>query len=374
MVQESSQRKAEHIDLCRTDAVEVAPATPWDDIHLPHNALPEIDRDEVRLDTSFLGHRLAAPLVIASMTGGAEHAFTINQRLGRLAETYGLAMGLGSGRVMLEDPTQERSFRVVREVAPTAFLFANIGAAQLVAQHDQPAFPPERILHLVEVIGAQALAVHLNFLQESVQPEGDTRARGVLAAIARLVAASPVPVIVKEIGSGIGRRPAEALARVGVAAIDVGGQGGTSWALVEAERAEARGQQRKARLGRTFAGWGIPTPVAIRLVQSAGRPVIASGGIRNGLDAARALALGADLVSAARPFLETALAGEAALAEWTAAFLDELRTALFLTGSADLAAFKRLCPIITGQTATWLAQSDPPDSASRAGNLHTGQW
>jgi isopentenyl-diphosphate delta-isomerase len=257
---------------------------------------------------------------------------------------------------MLEDPEQERTFRVAREAAPTAFLFANIGAAQLVPQRDRPGYPPERLLRLVEAIGAQALAVHLNFLQEAVQPEGDANARGVLAAIGALVAASPVPVLVKEIGSGIGRRQAEALARAGVAAIDVGGQGGTSWALVEAARAEMRGQARKARLGRTFATWGIPTPVAVRLAAGAGRPIIATGGIRSGLDAARALALGAALVGVARPLLTAALESEEAPAEWTTAFLDELRTALFLTGSANLASFQTLRPIITGRTAAWLTQ------------------
>ena len=354
-----STRKAEHIELTRTDVVEVAAAAGWDDIHLLHDALPELDRDEVRLAVDFLGHRLAAPLLISSMTGGTAHAATINARLGRLAERYGLAMGLGSGRVMLEDPTQERTFRLAREAAPSAFLFANIGAPQLVPQRGRPAYPPERVLRLVEVVGAQALAVHLNFLQECVQPEGDTAARGVLAAIAALVTASPVPVIVKEIGCGIGRRQAEALARVGVAAVDVAGQGGTSWALVEAARAEARGQRRKARLGRTFAGWGIPTPVAVCLARGAGRPVIASGGIRTGLDAARALALGADLVGVARPFLQAALESEAALTEWTDAFLDELRTAFFLTGAVDLAAFQQMRPVITGATAAWLAQLDP---------------
>jgi isopentenyl-diphosphate delta-isomerase len=352
----AGRRKAEHIDLCRTDAVEVAAPCGWDDIHLLHEALPELERGEVRLDVSFLGHRLAAPLMIASMTGGVEHAATINQRLARLAERFGLAMGLGSGRIMLEDPAQERSFRVAREAAPAAFLAANIGAPQLVPQRGRPGYPPERVLRLVEVIGAQALVVHLNFLQEAVQPEGDTNARGVLAAIAALAAAAPVPVLVKEIGCGIGRRQAEALARAGVAAIDVAGQGGTSWALVEAERAEARGEQLKARLGRTFAAWGIPTPVAIRLAAAAGRPVIASGGIRSGLDAARALALGATLAGVARPLLAAALQGDEALVEWTAAFLEELRTALFLTGSADLASFHARQPVITGQTAAWLAQ------------------
>jgi isopentenyl-diphosphate delta-isomerase len=354
--QSSGTRKAQHIDLARTSAAEVAAAANWDDIHLPHDALPELDRDEVRLDMTFLGRRLAAPLMIASMTGGTEHAGAINGRLARLAERYGLAMGLGSGRVMLEDPAQEPTFRIAREAAPNAFLLANIGAAQLVAQRGRPAYTPERVLRLVEVVSAQALVVHLNFLQECVQPEGDTRARGVLAAIGALVAASPVPVVVKEIGSGIGRRQAEALARAGVAAIDVAGQGGTSWALIEAARAEAQGQRHKARLGRTFAAWGIPTPVAVRLARSAGRPIIASGGIRNGLDAARALALGADLVSVARPLLEAALQSEEALDEWTDAFVDELRTALFLTGSADLTAFHQVRPVITGQTAAWLAQ------------------
>jgi isopentenyl-diphosphate delta-isomerase len=326
-------------------------------VHLPHDALPELDRGAVRLDVDFLGHRLGAPLIISSMTGGTEHAAVINERLARLAERSGLAMGLGSGRVMLEDPTQERTFRLAREMAPNAFLFANIGAPQLVPQHGRPAYPPERVLRLVEVIEAQALSVHLNFLQECVQPEGDVNAAGVLAAIAMLVDASPVPVIVKEIGCGIGRRQAEALARIGVAAIDVAGQGGTSWALVEAARAEARGQQRKARLGRTFAAWGIPTPVAVCLARGVGRPVIASGGIRTGLDAARALALGADLVGVARPLLAAALEGEAALTEWVDAFIDELRTALFLTGSADLEALRGMRSIITGATADWLRQT-----------------
>lgn len=355
----AGRRKAEHIDLCRTSAVEVAASCSWDDIALLHDALPELERGEVRLDVTFLGHHLAAPLMIASMTGGVEHATTINRRLARLAERFGLAMGLGSGRIMLEDPAQERSFRIAREAAPTAFLAANIGAPQLVLQRGRPGYSPERVLRLVEVIGAQALIVHLNFLQEAVQPEGDANARGVLAAIAALAAAAPVPVLVKEIGCGIGRRQAEALARAGVAAIDVGGQGGTSWALVEAERAAARGERLKARLGQTFAAWGIPTPVAIRLAAGAGRPIIATGGIRSGLDAARALALGATLVGVARPLLAAALQGDEALVEWTTVFLEELRTALFLTGSADLTSFHAQRPVITGQTAAWLAQLEP---------------
>lgn len=352
------RRKDEHIDIVRDGAVEVPAPVSWDEIHLLHCALPEIDRDDVRLDLDFLGYRLKAPLVIASMTGGTERAELINRRLGAAAERFGLAMGLGSGRIMLDDPTQTASFRVAREVAPTAFLYANIGAPQLIANGGRAAYRPETILRLVEAIEAQALAVHLNYLQECVQPEGDTRARGILAAIGELVRASPVPIIVKEVGNGINRQSAQALVAAGVAAIDVGGQGGTSWALVEAVRAEAAGQQRKARLGRTFAGWGIPTAVAIRLVSGAGRPVIATGGIRSGLDAARALALGADLVGVARPLLQAALVGEDALDEWLAIFLDELRTALFLTGSVDLATFHGCRPIITGRVAEWLGQID----------------
>jgi isopentenyl-diphosphate delta-isomerase len=354
------QRKAEHIDLSRTAAAEAPAHANWDDIYLAHDALPELDRGDVHLDTTFLGHRLSAPLLIASMTGGTEAAALINRRLGQLAERHGLAMGLGSGRVMLDDPTQERTFRIAREVAPTAVLIANIGAPQLVPQRGRDGYRPDQVLRLVEVIGAQALAVHLNPLQEAVQPEGDANTRGVLAAIGALAAASPVPVIVKETGCGIGRRQAEALARVGVAAIDVGGQGGTSWSLIEAARAEARGQTRKATLGRTFAAWGIPTPVAICLARTAGRPIIATGGVRTGLDAARALALGASLVWVARPLLAAALDGEVALEEWLATFIDELSTALFLTGAADLASFRAVRPIITGETQTWLAHLAHP--------------
>ena len=352
----TGERKLDHITLCRTAEVEVPSTATWDDIHLVHDALPELDWHEVRLDVEFLGRRLAAPLMIASMTGGTEHGATINGRLARLAERRGLAMGLGSGRIMLTDPAQEGTFKIARESAPTAMLVANIGAPQLVEQPGQAPFAPERLSRLVEVVGAQALAVHLNFMQEVVQPEGDINARGVLAAIARLVDASPVPVIVKEIGNGIGRRQARALADAGVAAIDVGGQGGTSWALVESRRAEARGYERKARLGRTFAAWGIPTPVAIGLARAAGRPVIATGWVRSGLDAARALALGASLVGVARPFLEAALAGDEALEDWTAAFLDELRAAMFLTGSTDLTALRGVQTVVTGETAAWLDQ------------------
>jgi isopentenyl-diphosphate delta-isomerase len=251
---ESSRRKAEHIELARTSAVEVGAPCVWDDVYLLHDALPELDRDEIRLDIDFLGHRLLAPLVIASMTGGAEHATTINTRLARLAERFGLAMGLGSGRVMLEEPAQERSFRVAREAAPTAFLFANIGAPQLVAQRGRPGYPPERLLRLVEVIGRRRWRSTSTSCRKpssrrvprARRAGGDRRAGGGVARAGDR----------QEIGCGIGRRPTAALARAG------GGdrcRGSAPLAVIERR---GRGTRQAAGAWRTFAGWGIPTPVA----------------------------------------------------------------------------------------------------------------
>jgi isopentenyl-diphosphate delta-isomerase len=348
-----SDRKAEHINIASTQAVEPGMSASWNDVALVHNCLPEIDLDEVDLSVEFLGRRLAAPLVISSMTGGHELARSINSVLAHVAERFGLAMGVGSQRAYLKDRALAGTYTVVRETAPNAYIIGNVGAPQLISQGDAAPLSLDQVKQLVELIRADALAVHLNYLQEMIQPEGDTRARGVLAAIRRVVDGVGAPVIAKETGAGIAPAQAACLAQAGVRALDVGGLGGTSFAIVEAQRARLRDRQAKAELGELFGAWGIPTMAAIPLACQAGLPVIGSGGIRSGLDAARALALGATLVGVARPLLVVAQQGVDATAAWVERFLDELRTALFLTGSRTPGDLRGKA-VLLGRTREWV--------------------
>ncbi|HLG73103.1 MAG TPA: type 2 isopentenyl-diphosphate Delta-isomerase [Chloroflexota bacterium] len=346
-------RKAEHITIATSQPVEPGISASWNDVALVHNCLPEIDLDEVDLSVEFLGRKLSAPLLISSMTGGHALARSINAVLAEVAERFGLAMGVGSQRAYLKDRSSADTYSVVRDAAPSAYIVGNVGAPQLIPQGDQPPLSVDQVRQLVDLIKADALAVHLNYLQEMIQPEGDTRARGALAAIRELGASIGVPLIAKETGAGIAPAQADQLRAAGVQALDVGGLGGTSFAVVEAQRARLRDKQAKAALGELFGAWGIPTMAAIPLAVSTGLPVIGSGGIRSGLDAARALALGATLVGVARPLLVVAQQGVAATAEWVERFLDELRTALFLTGSPTPAA---ICgkAILLGRTKDWV--------------------
>lgn len=292
------------------------------------------------------------------MTGGHERASQVNRTLARVAERFGIPMGLGSQRAMLVDPALTATYAIAREAAPAAFLIANIGLPQLLPQGDAAPLGLPEVRRAIDAIGAGALAVHLNFLQEAVQPGGDTSARGGLQALRDLTAALDLPVIAKETGAGMTARAATQLAAAGVAALEVGGAGGTSFAAVEAQRAAAAGDGRLAALGELFADWGVPTPAAVRMVRRAGLPVVATGGVRNGLDAARALALGADLVGLARPLLERALVSEEATIAWLDGFIAELRTAMFLVGAATPADLKRAPYLALGATRQWLDEAD----------------
>ncbi len=352
---EVQRRKEQHLRLAAEGDVGAGRSAGWEQVSLVHDALPELDLGEVDAATTFLGHHLALPVVIASMTGGHPAALEVNRRLATAAARHGLAMGVGSQRAALVDPSQAGSFRVARDAAPEILLIANIGAPQLVAQRGAPPLTTTEVRRTIEMIGADVLAVHLNALQEVVQPEGDTNAVGWLDAIARLVEAAGVPVIAKETGAGISRSAAERLRAAGVAAIDLGGVGGTSFAAIEAIRAEERGEARRAAIGRTFRDWGIPTAASLLACREVGLPLIATGGIRSGLDVARALALGASLAGVARPALQQALAGEGPLDEWLGQLGDELRTAMFLTGSADLAALGRAEAVISPELRAWQA-------------------
>lgn len=349
-------RKGEHLRVTASRDVETRAGAGWRDIHLLHEALPEINLEDVDLSVDLLGKRLRAPVVIAAMTGGHETAIQVNAVLARAAERHGLGMGLGSQRAALRNPSLVHTYAVAREHAPTTLLISNIGAPQLIAQGSGHALTLDDAETAVAMIRADALAVHLNFLEESVQPEGDRRAEGCEGAIRQLAASLSVPIVAKETGAGVSRRTATRLRAAGAAALDVGGVGGTTFAAIEGLRAEAQGDERGRRLGELLRDWGIPTAVSLVGAAVVGMPLIATGGVRSGLDAAKALALGATAVGMARPFLQAALEGDAAVDLLVGQLLHELRVVLFLTGSPNVAALRSKPRIVLGETRAWLEQ------------------
>jgi isopentenyl-diphosphate delta-isomerase len=350
------RRKAEHLRIAAEEDIETRRAPGWDDVYLVHEALPATDAARIDLSARLLGHTLALPLLIAGMTGGHAGAERVNVTLAAAAARHGLGIGVGSQRAALRDPSLRRTYAVVRECAPDAFVIANVGISQLVAQDDGAPLGAKEIRTLIEMVGANAIALHLNYLEESVQPEGQTRASGLDTAIRRLVRRSSVPVIAKETGAGISGAAARHLRALGVKAIDVGGVGGTSFAAIEALRAQDRGDTARARLGQVFRDWGVPCAVAVAGSARSGLPVIATGGVRSGLDAAKALALGATVVGVGRPLLQAALEGAAAVDEWVRQFALELRTAAFLSGVTRSRDLSKRRPVITGDTRDWIAQ------------------
>jgi len=350
------RRKAEHLRIAAEEDVETRRAPGWDDVHLVHDALPATDAAKVDLSTRLLGHELALPLVIAGMTGGHSGAERVNATLADAAARHGLGMGVGSQRAALRDPSLRGTYAVVRDRAPHAFVIANVGISQLVAQDDGVPLGAKNIRALVEMVRADAIALHLNYLEESVQPEGQTRATGLDAAIRRLVRQSSVPVIAKETGAGISGAVAKRLKALGVRAIDVGGVGGTSFAAIEALRAQDRGDAARAALGRTFRDWGVPSAVEVAGSARSGLPIIATGGVRSGLDAAKAMALGATAVAVGRPLLQAALEGAGAVDRWIKQFALELRTATFLSGARRARDLALRPPVVTGVTRDWISQ------------------
>ena len=331
---ETQVRKADHLRICLEESVQFQQTTNGlEKYKFTHCCLPEINRDEIDLTTSFLGKKLAAPLLISSMTGGTEFAGEINQRLAEIAQHYKIAMGVGSQRVAVEDPQVGKTF-AVRSHAPDALLFANLGAVQLNYEYGI-----DQCEKVIDLLAADALILHLNPLQECVQTKGDTNFRGLLDKIAQLCQKLPVPVIAKEVGNGISGEMAQKLIDAGVAGIDVAGAGGTSWAKVESQRAQDPMQR---RLGQTFTDWGIPTAECIVSVRDVAPdvPLIASGGLRDGLEVAKAIALGADLAGLAMPFLQAAATSEAALHELVQVLMAEITTVLFCTGNTTLKDLK----------------------------------
>jgi isopentenyl-diphosphate delta-isomerase len=338
-------RKRSHLELCEAEEVEYAGKTTLlEDVDLIHDALPELAVDEVDVSAELLGKRLRAPLLITGMTGGTDEASAINRDLAQVADEHGIAFGLGSQRAMQRTPDLAYTF-AVRAHAPTALVLANLGVVQAGA------LATAEVEGLVRAVGADALCVHLNPAQELIQPGGDRDFRGGLRTVSRLVRELPVPVVVKETGCGISRPVAERLRGAGVHTIDVSGAGGTSWVKVETLRADERARAR----GALFADWGIPTAAALLGVRGLGLEVLASGGVRTGLDVAKAIALGARAVGVALPvFRAYREGGRAAAGRFIEGLVDGLRTAMVLTGSRDLEALGRTPVVLGSRVREWV--------------------
>jgi isopentenyl-diphosphate delta-isomerase len=332
-------RKDDHLRLCAEgDVGFAAKTTLFDDVELVHDALADVDLDRVDLAAAVAGKKLGAPIFIAGMTGGTERAAELNRALAAAAERHGIGFAVGSQRPMLDALAPGY---VVRDVAPTTLIMGNLGVVQARSTSGP------RMRALVTDIGADALCLHLNPAQEAVQLGGDRDFRGGLDTVRRVVEEVGVPVIVKETGCGISRAVAERLVTTGIAAIDVGGAGGTSWVRVESLRAEDPGR----RLGETFRDWGIPTAAAVDALRGLPIPVLATGGIATGLDVAKALALGAAACGIARPMLKAAIDGtlDAAIAR----LVEELRVACLLAGVQRAADLARVPVVRGGRLERW---------------------
>jgi len=346
---QTENRKAEHISICLDEKAQARKVTTgFEDVQFVHRALPEVDKAKIDVSTKVFGHKFSAPLIVGAMTGGTAEATRINAAIAEAVETLQLGMGVGSQRAAIENPKLAETFSVARKKAPTAFLIANIGGIQLVH-----GYGVKEVKKAVEMIDADAVAVHLNALHEAVQPEGQTTFKGILAKICEIAGEIDKPIIVKETGAGIAAEDAKKLENAGVKAIDVGGAGGTSFAAVEYYRSEASSVQHF--LGKAFWDWGIPTAASLaETTQTVKIPVIASGGVRSGVDVAKSLALNACLVSVCQPALEAAVKGAEATEHMLSLLIDELRAVMFLVGAEKVQDLAKTPVVVTGKTAEWL--------------------
>lgn len=344
------ERKRRHLEVSLNDDTQSLVGTGFADVSLIHRCLPEMNSADIDIRVELFGHHLSAPFIISAITGGTEEAARVNRNLAKAAQELGIGMGVGSQRIALEDPSKEYTFRIARETAPSALIIANLGCPQLTL-----GYGVREAKKCIEMIDANVLAVHMNPLQESIQMGGETRYRGVLEKIGTLTKELSLPVIMKETGSGVASEEAVRLERAGVKGIDVSGVGGTSWSAVEQHIAKEQGDTTQENLGEAFRNWGIPTAISVVEVRkSTNLVVVASGGIRTGIDITKAIALGANSVSIAQPLLKYAVQSSDSVIDYIRRVLLEFQTTMFLVGAKTLDELKHVPLVITGRTEEWL--------------------
>ena len=346
-----SSRKKEHIQKVLTENVQ-ADYNYWDDIHLLHDCLPEIDFDDINTKIKLFGAELNVPLIVTGMVGGIDEAEKINRNLAEACAKIGCGMGVGSQRIALEKPETRISFEVLKEF-DIPLKIANIGAPQIASE--KKLVTVDNIGELFDMIEADILAIHLNYLQEAVQINGELRAKGVLKTIKEIC--HIYPCIAKETGAGISANGAQKLKKCGIKGFDISGVSGTSWAGVEYHIAKERNNKNKMELGKILWNWGIPAPVSV-LEADVGLPIIASGGLRNGLDIARALVIGADCAGIARILLKSATESADKVVEQLEQIIEQLKIVMFLTNSKNIEELKKRKAIVTGRTKEWLEQME----------------
>ncbi len=354
MDNETSKRKLDHINSCLKKNVEsYNKKTGFGDIELIHQASPEINLENIDLNTKIFGKKLDAPIIICPMTGGHEKGKQINTTLAKAAQNLNIAFSVGSQRAAIEKPELEETYQV-RDEAPDILLFGNLGITQL--SHNYGLSEAEKA---IDMIDADGLGIHFNPLQEAIQPEGHGSFKGAINSLSKISSGLKHPIYVKETGAGMNGENASKFEETGIDAIDISGAGGTSWAGVETTREESRKQ-----LGDVFWDWGIPTAVStVEVLNNVDIPVISSGGIRTGLEAAKALALGADLVGMGLPLFRASMQGEEKVVEWLEEFTLELKIAMFLSGCGNISDLSEVPLNISGKTREWFNSRDlDPDS------------
>jgi isopentenyl-diphosphate delta-isomerase len=342
------ERKADHIEICLKERVEPGYCY-WDDVRLIHNALPEVNADEIDVSAEVLGRKLSFPFIVTAITGGFPGAKKINENIAKACSELGIGMGIGSERAGVAG-IEPDSYSIVKEY-DIPLVIGNVGAPQLVPQKSKDRFSADDIGKAKDLIDADVVAIHLNYLQEVVQPEGDTNTKGCFNSIRDI--ARKYPIIVKETGAGISKDVAARLKGTGILGMDIAGMGGTSFSAVEMYRAMAGEDVIRMNMGATFFDWGIPAPVSL-LEAANGLPIIASGGILDGIHVASSIAMGACCAGAAHAVLKEAAESSDAVIEKLTLIREELRAAMLLTGSANIKQLSNARYIVLGETKQWL--------------------